>query len=230
MFPKKNHQWDILLGRQLAALRELGHGTLGRGLRGLASGVAVHLLGCAKWDGKLGRKPRENPWIFAGNMDKIVVRLSVKCETGYLAAKTGHVKLETFICFICETVKVKPFFSGWHVPQDQVWDDWFQADFAGGWQLIQAIHSTGWIHIIAFQPKKTQECANSPSSCNSCARDLCRAPRCWRVPARLTRLPENRCSSIHDTHGWSSTAKGSSIFYDNPAAMGVAENRIIVQG
>lgn len=94
-------------------------------------------------------------------------------------------------------------------------------------------------YILLHSNQKPRECANYPSSCDSCARDLCRAPRCWRVPARLTRLPENtktdaRASTwtwsfkdpsvIHDTHGWSSKAKGSSIFYDNPAAMEVAEN------
>ena len=37
----------VLLGRQLAAFCEFGHGTLGCGLRSLASSVAVHLLGSA---------------------------------------------------------------------------------------------------------------------------------------------------------------------------------------
>ena len=65
MFPQKNHRWDagtILLGRQLAALRELDHGTLGRRLRGLASGVAVHLLRWRGWGWETWWKTMGKPW------------------------------------------------------------------------------------------------------------------------------------------------------------------------
>ena len=45
----------VLLGRQLAAFCEFGHGTLGCGLRSLASSVAVHLLGSA-WSAWTGHR------------------------------------------------------------------------------------------------------------------------------------------------------------------------------
>ena len=90
-------------------------------------------------------------------------------------------------------------FSGWHVPQDQVWDDWFQADFAGGWHLIQAIHSTGWIHIIAFQPKTTGVC-ELPKLLRLLRQGSVSSTKMLTCSCQVDQAPrkhENWCSSIN---------------------------------
>ena len=133
---------------------------------------------------KLVGKPWKNhgkPRFLAGNRDKIGVRLSEKCKTVVLTAKTGHVKLGTFSC--CEALI---FFLLYLFPKTTGFKATYFATsklltLSGfGWQLIQAIHSTLQLGYILFlllhsHPSNLPERANYPSSC---ARDLCRAPRC----------------------------------------------------